>query len=108
MKIVRPALNILADKDKKLQEVERELQDRIEVHSNLCHLLDLMHIVNGNRRELGKAADAWTSEQEWREKGYAVDLYHVKQVRNTLEAALIEYRKALADVYDFMGDKGLT
>jgi hypothetical protein len=65
-------------------------------------------ILTGANSNLHRAAKEWIAEQESRENGWAVDQYHVQIVRTNLERAIIEYRKTLADVYDYMGDKGLV
>jgi hypothetical protein len=81
MKIVRPSLNILIDKLADLGKAEQELRAQ---------------------------AEKWSEQQKWRDEGYGVDQYHVQYIRNGLEGAIIEYRKQLAEIYDFMGDKGLV
>lgn len=108
MKIVRPSLNILLDKIKALDEAEGTLKDRFEVYNNMNALLDQLHDLNGSKNKMEKAASAWIEQQKWRDNGYAVDQYHVSVVRERLEIAITQYRKTLADVYDFMGDKGLV
>lgn len=108
MKIVRPSLNILLDKIKTLDAAEGILKDRNEVYNNMNLLLDQLANLNGSKTKMQNAASAWIEQQKWRDEGYAVDQYHVSIVRERLEVAITEYRKTLADVYDFMGDKGLV
>jgi len=81
MKIVRPTLNILIDKLEALKDSEERLRNR---------------------------ADDWKKEQEYRDQGYIIDQNTIAWHRSRLESAIIDYRKTLADVYDFMGDKGLV
>lgn len=108
MKIVRPTLNILLDKLDDLDEAEGILKDRFEVYNNMNLLLDQLAEIKKRQNGMKTAAASWKEQQEWRDKGYGVDQYHISFVRERLEVAITRYRKTLADVYDYMGDKGLV
>lgn len=81
MKVVRPTLRILLDDLDKLDKAKE----------NLKH-----------------CANAWMNELDNRDGGWSSDQYYISILRNNLENSVIEYRKKLAEVYDFMGDKGLV
>ena len=80
MKVVRPSLNILLDMLKDLEKKEQILRDY---------------------------AKSWSTYQGYRDNGWGVDGDLVADNRRKLEAAIVEYRKQLAEVYDYMGDRGL-
>jgi len=107
MKVVRPSLKILLEKTKELDEAEKFLGTHSQIYMDMCTLWDMIEGINGAKNVLTKAAGDWIVEQDYRDQGWTVDQYHVQIVRNNLENAIIEYRKKLAEVYDFMGDRGL-
>jgi hypothetical protein len=81
MKVVRPTLKILLDDLDKLDESANKLRD---------------------------TASKWIDLLDDRDNGYSTDQDYIAVVRDRLEQSIVGYRRQLAEVYDYMGDKGLV
>lgn len=75
---------------------------------SLSVFLDEVKALERKRPALEEAAQAWLAMQKQRQDYGSVDGLKLQGVRMKLEDELMEYRQALANVYDFMGDKGLV
>jgi hypothetical protein len=81
MRVVRPTLKIFLSEMDKLDEEGKKLRE---------------------------AADAWIKELDHRDNGWGNDQYYISILRDKLEASVVSYRKQLAAIYDYGGDKGLV
>jgi hypothetical protein len=94
VKIRRPSLAILLAEVDELESIGLQLQQL---------LLD----VHENGTKLKQAASEWIAVQEERDEWGSYDQEWAQIHRNSLENTIILYRRKLAEVYDYMGDRGL-
>lgn len=77
------------------------------VRPTLKILLNDLDKIRNAAASLEHASNEWIERLEYRDNGYGGDQYWISVKRDELEKEIVKFRKQLAEVYDFMGDKGL-